>query len=41
MKVPLFSCGPPANESEIKAFNRMKAGLISLPGDESGFFSPT
>lgn len=33
MKVTLFHCGPAANQSEVKAFNRLKAGLISLPGD--------
>ena len=33
MKVKLFHCGPAANQSEVKAFNRLKSGLISLPGD--------
>ena len=33
MKVRLFHCGPAANQSEVKAFNRLKSGLISLPGD--------
>ena len=33
VKVKLFHCGPAANQSEVKAFNRLKSGLISLPGD--------
>ena len=33
MRVKLHGCGPAANQSEIKAFNSLKTGLISLPGD--------
>lgn len=37
MKVDLISCGPAVNESERKAFERIKTGLISELGDgESG-----
>ena len=35
VKVTLYHCGPPANQSEIRAFNALKSGLISLPGDGS------
>lgn len=33
MKVTLISCGPAVNESERKAFERLKTGLISELGD--------
>ena len=32
MKVTLINCGPIANDSEQKAIDRLKAGLISIPG---------
>ena len=34
MKVTHFSCGPAVNESERKAFERLKSGLISIPGND-------
>ncbi|MFQ5472147.1 MAG: NERD domain-containing protein, partial [Dehalococcoidia bacterium] len=34
MKVTLFSCGPAANESELKAFEHLKARLQSASGDD-------
>lgn len=33
MKVRPVRCGPFANRSEIDAFNTLKSGLVSLPGD--------
>ena len=33
MEVDLRHCGPAANRSEISAFNRLKAGLVSLRGE--------
>lgn len=33
MRVTLFSCGPPANESELKAFEHLKNRLQSESGD--------
>lgn len=33
MRVTLFSCGPAANESELKAFEHLKTRLQSTPGD--------
>lgn len=33
MKVRPVRCGPFANRSEIDAFNALKSGLVSLPGD--------
>ena len=33
MKVTLISCGPVANESERRAFEQIKTGLISELGD--------
>ena len=35
MKVKPYHCGPAVNQSEVKAFNKLKTGLISLPGDET------
>ena len=35
MKVKPYHCGPAANQSEVRAFNKLKTGLISLPGDET------
>ena len=32
MKVTPINCGPIANDSEQKAIDRLKAGLISIPG---------
>lgn len=34
MKVTLFSCGPTANESELKAAEHLKSRLQSTPGDD-------
>lgn len=34
MKVTLFSCGPAANESELKAFEHLKSRLESSAGDD-------
>ena len=34
MKVTPFSCGPFVNESERKAFERLKSGLISILGND-------
>lgn len=34
MRVTLFPCGPAANESELKAFEHLKARLQSAPGDD-------
>ncbi|MFN0171598.1 MAG: protein kinase domain-containing protein, partial [Bryobacteraceae bacterium] len=34
MKVTLFSCGPAANESELKAFAHLKSHLQSIQGDD-------
>ena len=34
MKVKHYPCGPAANQSEVKAFEKLKTGIISLPGDE-------
>ena len=33
MEVDLRHCGLAANTSEVAAFNRLKAGLVSLRGD--------
>ena len=33
MRITLFSCGPAANESEIKAFKHLRSSLQSTPGD--------
>ena len=33
MRVTLFPCGPAANESELKAFQHLKARLMSEPGE--------
>ncbi len=33
MKIRTVRCGPFANQSEIDAFNALKSGLVSLPGD--------
>ncbi len=33
MRVTLFPCGPAANESELKAFDQLKNGLQSTPGN--------
>lgn len=35
MKVKHYPCGPAANQSEVKAFDKLKTGIISLPGDET------
>ena len=34
MKVHLVPCGPAVNESERKAFEQLKARLLSEPGDD-------
>src|ERR1700730_15727305 len=34
MRVTLFSCGPAANESELKAFEHLKSRLMSTAGDD-------
>lgn len=34
MKVKHYPCGPAVNRSEVKAFDKLKTGIISLPGDE-------
>jgi len=34
MKVTLFPCGPAANESELKAFDRLRSSLQSTEGDD-------
>lgn len=34
MKAHLVPCGPAVNESERKAVNQLKAGLIGIPGDD-------
>ncbi|HYR75733.1 MAG TPA: NERD domain-containing protein kinase family protein [Pyrinomonadaceae bacterium] len=34
MKVTLFSCGPAANESELKAFKHLSSRLQSAPGND-------
>jgi hypothetical protein len=33
MRVTLFPCGPAANDSELKAFQHLKARLMSEPGE--------
>jgi serine/threonine protein kinase len=33
MRVTLFPCGPAANESELKAFQHLRARLLSEPGE--------
>src|SRR5215470_13776174 len=33
MRVTLFPCGPAANESELRAFEYLKAKLLSEPGE--------
>jgi serine/threonine protein kinase len=35
MWVTLFSCGPAANESELKAFQHLKGRLLSEPGEDT------
>ena len=35
MKVTLVTCGPAANQSELKAFEYLKSRLISEPGDDN------
>jgi hypothetical protein len=34
MRVTLFSCGPAADESELKAFKHLRGGLQSTPDDD-------
>ncbi len=38
MKETFFSCEPAADESELKAFEHVKARLQSAPGDDHSFY---
>ena len=34
MRATLFACGPPANESELLAFEHLRSRLQATPGDD-------
>ena len=34
MKVTVYSCGPAANDSELKAFKHLEGCLKSAPGND-------